>query len=300
MATCDVNIAKTVTYKNKLIDDAVITDFYDRLNALRTWAGVSNLTPPTLNTTIRAAQVKTDLQSAITSTKSAVSFLTGFTLIYDAPDATAGNKIHAGVFQNAAGTTVSRAERNIGDMEAVCRAFKSSDNSGFNTAFWSTDGSTCSGFNSSFWSTNNSSNACATRNAPNWSSNNNGFCAFHKSGNWVTFHNGHFQPNWASFDWNFDYSGFTFFCPTWAGFSHHNLPWFNAHNNGNCSGFNTSFWSTNNQHTCASHNAPNWSSDHSTNTCASNKAPNFSSYTLTFTAHKNSFKVEGIDCSTVS
>lgn len=325
---------KTVTYRGKVIDDAVMVDFYTRLNDLRTWAGVSNLAIPTFaGTKITAAQVKTDLQNAITSTKSAVSFLTSFTLIYGAPDATAGNKIHAGVFQNAAGTTVARAEKNIGDLEGVCRAYKAANWTSQNSSNWTTNFSShaCSTRNASDWSTNNSSHACSSQNSSNWTTNGS-TCSGFNSSNWTTNKSSHacstrnasnwtdwlnspfFNANQGGFQYWVDFSAWTFYCPAHQGFSgqnssnwttncgsnacsSRNVPfWSTNHSSHACSTRNASFWSTNNStHACSSQNSSNWTTNKSSHACSTRNVSNFNSFTLTFTAHKNTFKVEGID-----
>lgn len=285
--------SKTVTYKNSIINASVMTDFYTRLNALRTAGGVSALSIPTFqNNTITAAQVKTDLQSAINSTKSAVSFLSGFTLIYGAPDATAGNIIHAGVFQNAAGTTVARAERNIGDMEAVCRAFYSTNLSGYHSANFSAFHSPNNAIgNSSFWSTNNSSNA-VLGNSSFWSTNCT-FCGAH-GGGYYTANSGFFSPDCSGYCYGFFHS-WTHYCPYWYVCDSNHGAWWTTNNTHHaCSARHSSNWSANNStHACAARHSSNFSSFNTSN-LISNQA-NFSSNALSFTVHKNPFKVEGLD-----
>jgi hypothetical protein len=131
---------KTVSYKNKVISASVVDDFYARLNALRTLDSVATLTVPTTNdTSITTSQIAS-LYSAVLSTKNAVSFLKNVSLSHSFAGLSAGTTI-------SAPKSVSIIEYNIGQLENACKAFFSTNKSGYkgdsnNGAYFTTHNTT--------------------------------------------------------------------------------------------------------------------------------------------------------------
>lgn len=292
---------KTVTYKNKNISASLIDDFYNRLNNLRVQGGVSTLTVPSVQDETTSVNQMTSLYSAILSTKNAISFLKNIDLSYSFAGVSAGD-IMLGP------DSVSIIEHNIGQMESVCKAFFSTNKSGYNgDVNFSANHATNFGTNQNVF-TNATHNApfCASNNVPFFVVGNSGYCLGFNHG--VT-NGGSFQPHHGvgGRSTRGDCGKFSFFakrssygfcpngfngcnfvrnCSNYSGFFGSNF--FGFCNN--FSGFHAPNFTTNNTPVCSTVNSGYFSTVYQTNNTA-----NFSGVESVCSVVWGAYVVEGIN-----
>lgn len=118
---------KDVTFTGKVVSAATIDDFYSRLNALRTYAGIAKISVPVVkDEKVIPSQAKA-VYDQILATKNAISFLKNVTLKTSFAGVSTGDLLKAS-------NSVSILEQNIGQLEAVCRAYYSSNKNGYNAS----------------------------------------------------------------------------------------------------------------------------------------------------------------------
>lgn len=234
-----------IVYTGQPIQASTINDYYNRLNAIRTWNGrysaISNRGSVGAGVKITSAQIMNEIFKSVVDTKDTVSFVNGVSIL-----------VPVGVSQGTSAIgkkSMAQIEKSIGMMEQACREHFSSYRGGFNSsdhgAFGSfsanrsghygvhrTSNNTSfnvighdsnrSGYNnshrSSYFASNRSSN-----NKSNRSGYNNAF----KSGHHHTFNSGFFSTKWASNNGS-DFNAFG-----------NNSANFSKVHNGNHSGFQT-------------------------------------------------------------
>lgn len=214
-----------IVYTGNPIQASTIDDYYNRLNAIRTWnnrySAISNRGSVGAGVKITSAQIMNEIFKSVTDTKSTVSFLNSVVILVPT-GASQGN--------SAVGkTSLAQIEKSIGIMEQACREHFSSNRSGFNSGNFNIFGSFSSnrsGFNGTNRGANNNSFLIIGNNAFRsgyQNGNRSGFCNANRSGYNGTFRsgfndsnrsgyhnafrNGYFGSKWASNDGS-NYSAF--------------------------------------------------------------------------------------------
>ena len=293
---------KTITYKNKIVSASLIYDFYNRLNILRAQDGLSSLTIPSVKDDTTLTSQMASLYSAVLSTKNAVSFLKNVELSYSFSGISSGDIMFGP-------DSVSIVEHNIGQMENACKAFFSTNKSGYNgDANFTANHATNFGTNQNVF-TNATHNVpfCASNNVPFFVVGNSGYCLGFNHG--VT-NNGSFQPNHGtggsstrgdcrrfSFfarksNWGFCPNGFNGCdfvrnCTNYSGFFGSN---FNGFFSANFNGFFSPNFTTNNVPVCSTVNSGHFSTVYETNNTA-----NFSGVNSVCSVVWGAYTVEGIN-----
>lgn len=114
---------KTVFYKDRPISSSTITDFYTRLNVLRSLGGLGGYTVFNPQGSALSPSNVTDIQDKVLATRNALSFLNSISL--NAPTTPS-----SGVVVKAP-TNIAKVEKEIGTLESACFTFKGGNRSTF-------------------------------------------------------------------------------------------------------------------------------------------------------------------------
>lgn len=247
-----------IVYTGQPIQASTIKDYYNRLDAIRTWNGrysaISNRGSVGAGVKITSAQIINEIFKSVVDTKNTVSFVNGISIL-----------VPIGVTQGSSAIgkkSMAQIEKSIGMMEQACREHFSSHRGGFNSSNYGVFGSFSSnrsghnganrtsndttfnvignsGHRNGYFGSNRNGYFGANRSSNN-ASNRSGYNNAFRSGHHHTFNSGFFSTKWAT---NND-SNFNAFGNNSANFS-------KVHN-GNHSGFQTgkyhhhySYWTFN-------------------------------------------------------
>ena len=205
-----------IEYTGKPIQASTIKDYYDRLDAIRTWNGrysaISNRGTVGTGTKITSAQVMNEIFTSVVNTKNTVSFVSGVSIL-----------VPVGVTQGSSAIgkkSMAQIEKSIGMMEQACREFFSSNRGGFNSSNYNNFGSFSSnrsGYNGTNRTSNNTSfnvignstnrsgfnNAfrsgyCSGNRTSNNATNRSGYNNAFRNGYYNGFNNGFCSSKWSS------------------------------------------------------------------------------------------------------
>lgn len=234
-----------IVYTGQPIQASTINDYYNRLDAIRTWNGrysaISNRGSVGSGVRITSAQIMNEIFKNVVDTKNTVSFVSGVSILTP-----------IGVSQGTSAIgkqSMAQIEKSIGMMEQACREHFSGNRGGFNSSNYSIFGSFSSnrsghnGVNrtsndTSFNVIGNNSNRSgyngghrsgyfASNKSSNNGSNRSGYNNTFRNGYHQAFNSGFFNAKWG----NNNGSNFSSFGSNKSNFS-------NVHN-GNHSGFRT-------------------------------------------------------------
>ena len=247
-----------IVYTGQPIQASTINDYYNRLDAIRTWNGrysaISNRGSVGSGVRITSAQIMNEIFKNVVDTKNTVSFVSGVSILTP-----------IGVSQGTSAIgkkSMAQIEKSIGMMEQACREHFSSNRGGFNSSNYGVFGSFSSnrsGHNgphrasndTSFNVIGNNSNRSgyngghrsgyfASNKSSNNDSNRSGYNNAFRNGHHNTFNSGFFHSKWATNNGS-DFSSFG-----------SNSSKFSKVHNGNHSGFKTgkyhhhfSYWTFN-------------------------------------------------------
>lgn len=247
-----------IVYTGQPIQASTINDYYNRLDAIRTWNGrysaISNRGSVGSGVRITSAQIMNEIFKNVVDTKNTVSFVSGVSILTP-----------IGVSQGTSAIgkkSMAQIEKSIGMMEQACREHFSSNRGGFNSSNYGVFGSFSSnrsGHNGAHRTSNdtsfnvigNNSNRSgyngghrsgyfASNKSSNNGSNRSGYNNAFRNGHHNTFNSGFFSTKWASNNGS-DFSSFG-----------SNSSKFSKVHNGNHSGFQTgqyhhhfSYWTFN-------------------------------------------------------
>lgn len=234
-----------IVYTGQPIQASTIKDYYDRLNAIRTWNGrysaISNRGSVGFGVKITSAQIMNEIFESVVNTKNTVSFVNGVSIL-----------VPVGVTQGSSAIgkrSMAQIEKSIGMMEQACREHFSSHRGGFNSSNYGIFGS----FNanrSGHYDVHRTSNDttfnvignsghrngyfgshkdgyCGGNRTSNNTSNRRGYNNAFRSGHHHAFNSGFFSTKWATNDGS-NFSSFG-----------NNSSKFSKVHNGNKSGFAT-------------------------------------------------------------
>lgn len=247
-----------IVYTGQPIQASTINDYYNRLDAIRTWNGrysaISNRGSVGSGVRITSAQIMNEIFKNVVDTKNTVSFVSGVSILTP-----------IGVSQGTSAIgkkSMAQIEKSIGMMEQACREHFSGNRGGFNSSNYGIFGSFSSnrsGHNGAHRTSNdtsfnvigNNSNRSgyngghrsgyfASNKSSNNGSNRSGYNNAFRNGHHNTFNSGFFSTKWATNnDSNFNSFG-------------NNSSKFSEVHNGNHSGFQTgkyhhhySYWTFN-------------------------------------------------------
>lgn len=234
-----------IVYTGQPIQASTINDYYNRLNAIRTWNGrysaISNRGSVGAGVKITSAQIMNEIFKSVVDTKNTVSFVNDVSIL-----------VPVGVSQGTSAIgkkSMAQIEKSIGMMEQACRDHFSSYRGGFNSSDHGAFGSFSanrSGHNGVHRTSNNTSfnvigydsnrsgyfnghrsSYFASNRSSNNGSNRSGYNNAFRSGHHHTFNSGFFSTKWASNNGS-DFNSFG-----------NNSANFSKVHNGNHSGFQT-------------------------------------------------------------
>lgn len=234
-----------IVYTGQPIQASTINDYYNRLDAIRTWNGrysaISNRGSVGRGVRITSAQIMNEIFKNVVDTKNTVSFVSGISILTP-----------IGVSQGTSAIgkkSMAQIEKSIGMMEQACRAHFSSNRGGFNSSNYGVFGSFSSnrsGHNGAHRTSNdtsfnvigNNSNRSgyngghrsgyfASNKSSNNASNRSGYNNAFRNGHHNAFNSGFFSSKWATNNGS-DFSSFG-----------SNSSKFSKVHNGNHSGFKT-------------------------------------------------------------
>lgn len=207
-----------IVYTGQPIQASTIKDYYDRLDAIRTWNGrysaISNRGSVGFGVKITSAQIMNEIFESVVNTKNTVSFVNGVSIL-----------VPVGVTQGSSAIgkrSMAQIEKSIGMMEQACREHFSSHRGGFNSSNYGIFGS----FNanrSGHYGVHRTSNDttfnvignsghrngyfgshrdgyCGGNRTSNNTSNRRGYNNAFRSGHHHTFNSGFFSTKWATND----------------------------------------------------------------------------------------------------
>lgn len=207
-----------IVYTGQPIQASTIKDYYDRLDAIRTWNGrysaISNRGSVGFGVKITSAQIMNEIFESVVNTKNTVSFVNGVSIL-----------VPVGVTQGSSAIgkrSMAQIEKSIGMMEQACREHFSSNRGGFNSSNYGIFGS----FNanrSGHYGVHRTSNDttfnvignsghrngyfgshkdgyCGGNRTSNNTSNRKGYNNAFRSGHHHTFNSGFFSTKWATND----------------------------------------------------------------------------------------------------
>ena len=207
-----------IVYTGQPIQASTIKDYYDRLDAIRTWNGrysaISNRGSVGFGVKITSAQIMNEIFESVVNTKNTVSFVNGVSIL-----------VPVGVTQGSSAIgkrSMAQIEKSIGMMEQACREHFSSHRGGFNSSNYGIFGS----FNanrSGHYDVHRTSNDttfnvignsghrngyfgshkdgyCGGNRTSNNTSNRKGYNNAFRSGHHHTFNSGFFSTKWATND----------------------------------------------------------------------------------------------------
>lgn len=234
-----------IIYTGQPIQASTINDYYNRLDAIRTWNGrysaISNRGSVGGGVRITSAQIMNEIFKSVVDTKNTVSFVNGVSIL-----------VPVGVTQGSSAIgkkSMAQIEKSIGMMEQACREHFSSHRGGFNSSNYGVFGSFSSnrsghnganrtsndttfnvignsGHRSGYFGSNRNGYFGANRSSNN-ASNRSGYNNAFRSGHHHTFNSGFFSTKWATNNGS-DFNAFG-----------NNSANFSKVHNGNHSGFQT-------------------------------------------------------------
>lgn len=126
-----------IVYTGQPIQASTIKDYYDRLDAIRTWNGrysaISNRGSVGAGVKITSAQIMNEIFESVVNTKNTVSFVNGVSIL-----------VPVGVTQGSSAIgkrSMAQIEKSIGMMEQACREHFSGHRGGFNSSNYGIFGS---------------------------------------------------------------------------------------------------------------------------------------------------------------
>lgn len=205
-----------IVYTGQPIQASTIKDYYNRLDAIRTWNGrysaISNRGSVGAGVRITSAQIMNEIFKSVVDTKNTVSFVNGVSIL-----------VPIGVTQGSSAIgkkSMAQIEKSIGMMEQACREHFSSHRGGFNSSNYGVFGSFSSnrsghnganrtsndttfnvignsGHRSGYFGSNRNGYFGANRSSNN-ASNRSGYNNAFRSGHHHTFNSGFCSTKWAT------------------------------------------------------------------------------------------------------
>lgn len=203
-----------IVYTGQPIQASTINDYYNRLDAIRTWNGrysaISNRGSVGGGVRITSAQIMNEIFKSVVDTKNTVSFVNGVSIL-----------VPVGVSQGTSAIgkkSMAQIEKSIGMMEQACREHFSNHRGGFNSSNYDVFGSFSSnrsghngvhrtsndtsfnvignsGHRSGYFGSNRNGYFGANRSSNN-ASNRSGYNNAFRSGHHHAFNSGFFSTKW--------------------------------------------------------------------------------------------------------